>query len=89
MKKLNLAPYTFYIRLAAVKAQEALSGKTLLLPDGPGVSYKHEVIESTRKLAKARLQSDSNSLNNDNVKKGKVTGKKQKRGIPGSKRKSN
>lgn len=45
----NLAPFTFYARLAAVRSQEALSGNTILLrerrSDNSGV-----VIEQTRKL---------------------------------------
>jgi Helicase HerA, central domain len=44
----NLSTYSFYARLSAVKAQEPLSGQTLLL-DAPGSNHvAYDVIEASR-----------------------------------------
>lgn len=46
----NLPSFNFYARIAAVEAQEPMSGETLLLPDEGSKAIAEDVIESSRKL---------------------------------------
>lgn len=44
----NLSPYNFYVRMAAVRAQEPLSGKTIKLDDTCSEDIADRVIQSSR-----------------------------------------
>lgn len=46
----NLPSFNFYARIAAVEAQEPLSGETLLLPDVGSKEIAKQVLASSRKL---------------------------------------
>jgi len=46
----NLSPYNFYVRMAAIRAQEPLSGKTIKLDDTDSEEIADAVIQSSRDL---------------------------------------
>lgn len=46
----NLPSFNFYARIAAVEAQEPMSGETMLLPDEGSEKIAEDVIASSRKL---------------------------------------
>lgn len=67
----NLAPFTFYARLAAVRSQEALSGTTVLLEERRS-DNSDAVIEQTRKLFQPSDFSIYREKHQEQVKHGKA-----------------
>lgn len=55
----NLPAFNFYAKLAAMQAQEPLSGQTLLLADEGSESVAHEAIEYSRKAFAKRQDNES------------------------------
>ena len=64
----NLPAYNYYVRLAAVNAQEPLSGETLLLEDQGNKTVRDAVITHSRKCY-ARKQENTNSSGRRTTKK--------------------
>ena len=64
----NLPAYNYYARLAAVNAQEPLSGETLLLEDQGNKTVRDAVITHSRKCY-ARKQENTNSSGQRTTKK--------------------
>ncbi|MFI5270994.1 MAG: type IV secretory system conjugative DNA transfer family protein, partial [Candidatus Saccharimonadales bacterium] len=74
----NLSPFNFYVRLAAVRAQEPLSGQTLLLADDADETIAQKVIEQSRILHAKKTQTEVISVEHQ-PKQIKVTRKNTKR----------
>lgn len=68
----NLPSYNFYMRVAAQKSQEPLSGETIVLEHGKQLTGK--VVEATRKYALQPLKAKQNASDKT---------KKQARKLPG------
>ena len=79
----NLPAYNYYARLAAVNAQEPLSGETLLLEDQGNKTVRDAVITHSRKCY-ARKQENTNSSGQRTTKKKQTTKDKnaEKKSIP-------
>ena len=79
----NLPAYNYYVRLAAVNAQEPLSGETLLLEDQGNKTVRDAVITHSRKCY-ARKQENTNSSGRRTTKKKQTTKDKnaEKKSIP-------
>jgi hypothetical protein len=91
---LNIPSYNFYIKIAALKSHEPMSGETLLLKDEPSPEITEEVIASSREKyaieyeekaedKKDRTKKDepgkkSKSKNNDNNIKASKSGEEDK-----------
>lgn len=74
----NLPAYNYYVRLAAVHAQELLSGQTLLLENEGDESVRDEIVKHSRKeFARKREEisgrkSSSRSLSRKAIKTNKA-----------------
>ena len=64
----NLPAYNYYARLAAVNAQEPLSGETLLLEDQGNKTVRDTVITHSRKCY-ARKQENTDNKNRRTIEK--------------------
>ena len=64
----NLPAYNYYVRLAAVNAQEPLSGETLLLEDEGDKTVRDAVIAHSRRYY-AREQKNADNKNRHTIEK--------------------